>query len=376
MTSQDRRENRYQRRKAEREQKKQEFHDSLPGYEEVFSYENLYNAFYKCKQGVMWKASIQAYQVRLPINTYEIYSQLMDGTYKSRGFVVFGIHERGKARTIKSVHISERCIQRCLCDHYLVPLLSHNLIYDNGASLKNKGTDFSIRRLKEQLEYHYLKYGLSGYIVLFDFRNYFGNIDHEVLYKIIDEKIQDKRIKKLYHQFIDAFGDVGLGLGSQVCQISAITFANKLDHAFKDQFQKKGYGRYMDDGYAIAKDLDEAKMFVETLYKICEELKIQINPNKIKIIKLTRGFTFLKKRFSIQHGKVVIKPLNKAFKKTRLRLNKFETMLEEGTMTYKHLEGCYKSWRGSIKQYQCGEQLRRCDELFNEKFIRRWQYGY
>ena len=44
MTSEERREARYQRRKAEREAKKQERNENCGCFEAVFSYDNMYDA--------------------------------------------------------------------------------------------------------------------------------------------------------------------------------------------------------------------------------------------------------------------------------------------------------------------------------------------
>ena len=58
MTSEERREMRYQRRKAAREAKK----DKTP-FEQVFSLENLWKSIKKCFRGVGWKASTQRIKV-------------------------------------------------------------------------------------------------------------------------------------------------------------------------------------------------------------------------------------------------------------------------------------------------------------------------
>lgn len=133
-------------------------------------------------------------------------------------------------RHIKSVNIRERVVQRCFCDNYLIPLLTKNLIYDNGASLKDKGITFSLNRLIYHLKKYYKKHqNNEGWIVLYDFSNYFGNINHNKLYAIVDPLMLDNKCLKLYHHLIDVFGEVGLGLGSQVSQISAIIFPNQID---------------------------------------------------------------------------------------------------------------------------------------------------
>lgn len=50
-------------------------------------------------------------------------------------------------RHIRSIHISERVVQRTLCDKVINPTLKPSFIYDNGASTENKGIDFALNRL-------------------------------------------------------------------------------------------------------------------------------------------------------------------------------------------------------------------------------------
>ena len=56
---------------------------------------------------------------------------------------------------------------------------------------------------------------------------------------------------RLVNGFIDDFGEVGLGLGSQISQVSALMYPNKLDHYIKEELRIQAYGRYMDDGYLV-----------------------------------------------------------------------------------------------------------------------------
>lgn len=147
MTSNERREARYQRRKQYREAQRRKRIAACGSLDEIFSFEHLYKSYKLCCSGVGWKSSVQAYKANALANVYKARAAVLNGTYKSRGFVEFDIYERGKPRHIRSVHITERVIQRCLCDYALVPLLSSRFIYDNGASLKDKGIDFSLDRL-------------------------------------------------------------------------------------------------------------------------------------------------------------------------------------------------------------------------------------
>lgn len=145
MTSAERKELRFQRRKAKRAAKKNRVAVTADNFETVFSYGNLYNAYRCCRRGVAWKASVQKYITNAPLNVYNTYTQLMAGKFKTPGFYEFDLFERGKARHIRSTMISERVVQRCLCDNALVPMLERTFVYDNGAWKSNQsGTGLGI----------------------------------------------------------------------------------------------------------------------------------------------------------------------------------------------------------------------------------------
>lgn len=155
MNSKERHEARYQRRKEKRLRRKQERNEQYGDFDKVFTFDNLYCAFKKCCRGVGWKASTQRYKANALQNVNDAFNSLHNGTYKSRGFYEFDLVERGKPRHIKSVHISERVVQRCLCDNALVPMFSKSFIYDNGACMEHKGIDFAARRLVCHLQRHF-----------------------------------------------------------------------------------------------------------------------------------------------------------------------------------------------------------------------------
>lgn len=251
MNSKERHEARYQRRKMKRLLHKRQKEAKNGDFGKVFTFDNLYTAFRKCCLGVGWKASTQRFKANALQNVNDIYRSLHNGTYKSRGFYEFDIVERGKERHIKSVHISERVVQRCLCDNALVPMFSRSFIYDNGACMANKGIDFAVRRLTCHLQRYFRKHGTDGYALVFDFSKYFDNIAHEPLKATVSKTFSDPRIVQLVNGFIDDFGEVGLGLGSQISQVSALMYPNKLDHYIKEELRIQAYGRYMDDGYLV-----------------------------------------------------------------------------------------------------------------------------
>ena len=188
---------------------------------------------------------------------------------------------------------------------------------------------------------------------------------------ITDKFMKDEKCKKLYHYLIDCF-DEGLGLGSQVSQISAVLYPNQLDHAMKDRYGYKYYARYMDDGYVIVNNKEEAKLCQKRIIEECKKLNIIINPKKFKIHKIDRCFVWLKKRiFVTDTGKVIIRPSKNAVTRERRRLKKFAKKLEQGKIPYKDIERSYMSWRGDIiKNYKCVYHIiHNMDKLYNKLFI-------
>lgn len=66
MTSEERKEARFQRRKAARAEKKAACCGQSDNFDWVFSYEHLYHSYKMCRRNVGWKASVQKYITNAP----------------------------------------------------------------------------------------------------------------------------------------------------------------------------------------------------------------------------------------------------------------------------------------------------------------------
>ena len=140
LNSSDRREVRYRRRKARREKKAQEAGGA--SFDEVISFEHLCRAGKACCNGARWKTSTINFETKLLSESLKTLDELQNGTRKFRGFHSFPTVEHGKRRDIDALPIQERAVQKCLCNHLLTRAYSRSFIYDNGASLAEKGMDF------------------------------------------------------------------------------------------------------------------------------------------------------------------------------------------------------------------------------------------
>ena len=373
MTSEERREARYRRRVERRKKKKETFFFRIDNFDEVFSYEHLYQAYKKCRKNVSWKSSVQKYITQAPLLVWQTYNRLRQGKWKSKGFFEFDVCERGKQRHIRSVTMEERVVQRCLCDYALVPALSRSFVYDNGASLRDKGYHFTLRRLCQHLREHYRKHGNEGYVLLFDFRKFFDNISHRVCKMILRRCFTDKRLIALTEHFIDMFGEKGLGLGSQISQTFALASANRIDHYIKDVCGIRGYGRYMDDGYILCESKERLKQILDGIRVICQELEITLNEKKTQIVKLSHGFTFIKARIYLtETGKVLRKIPKISVTRERRKLKNIFPFYESGRMTYQDVYASWQSWRSYAKNFNAWHSIQSVGQIYNELYIQSW----
>lgn len=369
MTSEERKELRYQRRKQKRFEAKNRKRKPYDDFDKVFSYEHLSNAYRMCRKNVRWKSSTQRYIANAPLNIYETYTQLHNGTFKSSGFYEFDLFERGKARHIRSVAISERVVQRCLCDFSLVPMMRRTFIYDNGASLQGKGYSFAVKRIDRHIRWHYRHYGNRGYVLLFDFSSYFDSISHEVLERIIRAEYSDERIIQLLLHFIGMFGDVGLGLGSQISQVLALAAANQLDHYIKEDLGIHCYGRYMDDGYLIHKDKAYLQGCLLKIQKKCEELGLKLNLKKTRIVPIRRDFQWLKIMFRLTESGYIVKRIwHNSVVRMRRKLKKLKRKMEAGVLSLADIRASYESWKSHTLGLNAYKTLCSMDSLYNSLF--------
>lgn len=344
-----RRQKRFERRRAYRAAKRNLFLKNYDNYNSVCDRTNLFYAADRSKRLVMWKASVQNWSIHQLLNTERLYRDLKAGKDVRKGFSYFTIYERGKRRNISAVRFYERIVQKTLCENVLYPAYTRSLLFDNGASQQGKGVKFSQDRLIKHLRQHFKRYGKDGYILLIDFKGYFENIDHDVLKSIYRRVFKDKNLLRLIDSFVDAYGEKGLGLGSETSQMHAIAFPNMIDHAVTEKIKGIKFGRYMDDSYIIAKSKNTLYKALNLIKHICDKLKIILSPKKTKIVSLKNCFVYLKTVFHFtDKGKIIKKPCRRNVTRQRRKVKKQIRLMENGKLGLPEFQKSFESWAGSM----------------------------
>lgn len=259
--------------------KRAEKYKEYDNYDNLLTMQHYVDALKKCRRCVDWKGSVQYYTQNCIELMASTISDLEQGKLpRLTNLSEITLYERGKLRTITPIVINDRITQRVICDYSLVPIIYNSLIYDNGASMKDRGVAFARKRMHRQLSQAVRKWGSDFYALTFDFKNFFGSIPHSTClsvlkkyysdqrmidlimgiarsYQVIQaDKINDPHERELFMQGVEANQAIGICLGSQISQILALVVPNRLDHYVKDKRGVHFYSRYMDDGVLLSND--------------------------------------------------------------------------------------------------------------------------
>jgi len=167
------------------------------------------------------------------------------------------------------------------------------------------------------IDYMFKEVSYKGlhYIIDADIKDYFGSIDHSILREFLDYRVKDGVIRKMLDKWLKAgiledeqlrYPKGGTPQGGLISPLlSNIYLHYVLDVWFSEQIQpllsgKSFIVRYADDFVLGFENEEDALRVMEVLPKRFKRYKLELHPEKTKIIKLgtergigNRGFDFL-----------------------------------------------------------------------------------
>lgn len=391
-------------------------------FERFCSFDALYDASYKVCRNVRWKDSTINFEENRIENILRTEEDLHNCEYKQLIFSCFSIIERGKPRDIRACHIDDRLVQNALCEAYLLPELTPRFIYDNCATLKGKGIDFALARVKRHLQKAHRIYGLGNnfYALRIDIRKYFDSIDHKALKEVARKVIKDDKVYNLCCYLIDTFNfkvtkdteplpgkdyyiqkgqkyqkiyniryfrhstkyfeydEKSLGLGSQTSQLFALLTLNEVDHFIKEQLHIKFYGRYMDDLYLLHNDSKYLAYCKQEIEKKLAEIGLQMNQKKTTITKIQpikadgkrhAPFKYLKWNFYLTETNHIIQiPFKEKIHRQKRKLKKMCALWKDGKISTQDIQLSYQGWRAHITKGTCFYIIQGMDNYFRSLF--------
>lgn len=139
----------------------------------------------------------------------------------------------------------------------------------------------------------------------------------------------------------------GIALGSQMSQWFALFYASEIDNYVYHYKNIKTYGRYMDDIYIFSKDKNTLNKLLVNIRKIAIKNKIIINEKKTKIIKVSKGITYLKRKYYLTTSNRIIERINPD------AIYRLKRKMKKGVLN----KNDFKAWFNSYKNLDCRLKL-------------------
>lgn len=307
--------------------------------DELFNFHDVYKYGKECCKGVRWKTSVQTFERHLFSGTAKRCKAVKNGTYRWKNYNHFQLNERGKTREIDAPHITDRQIQKVLTKEVLLPCYMPYMIYNNGASLKNKGLLFSQKLLERDLHAHYRKYGFNGWVIVTDCKGFFPNADHKIIKNTHLRLIDKPEVRMILDSVVDSSPTaVGVPLGVEPSQVEMIGYPYKLDSFMKCQLRLGCSGHYMDDYYMLIPPARNPYEIVEMFIDKAMKCGILINKNKTHIVRFGRPFRYCKTKYIMtKNGRLIRHGSRKTAYRAIRKIKRLKPKINNSDITYMDL---------------------------------------
>ena len=311
-------------------------------------------AYARSKKGKKLKQDILEFDINLETNIINLIDEIYNDKYKIDKYREFIITDP-KVRIIRCLPFRDRIVHQWYVTEFLKPYYTRNFIYDNYACIEGKGTHKAVKRLQSFMN----KVDDDYYVMKFDIKKYFENINKEILFNILSKKIKDKYLLKFTYKMIyDNNYYNGICIGNYTSQWFANIYLNELDHYVKEVLYIKYYIRFMDDFVMLVPNKLIAKeIYTKINLFIISKLRLELN-KKSRYYPIKYGCDFC--------GYVVYKDYIKIRKRIKKNINnsikKWNYLYLNKKFNYTKFILSYNSFISVLKHANTINYIRKVDE--------------
>lgn len=272
---------------------------TTPLYDRLCEYDTLWQAWKSVKakntSGGLDGLSVKEFAAKAGQEIEKIRNELLGFRYVPEPYRSFNI-PKGKSgfRQLGLLCVRDKIVQQAI-NSIIYPLVDSRLNSACYAYRKGKGAIRAVGQLKRLIHQKFFQN-----IVSCDIKAYFDNIDHDLLFSMLDPLLNDgkmldvialsTKMGKVKKGNIWVDREKGVPQGGLISPLLSNLYLTALDEAVLKH--KYGYVRYADDFVVLSSDMNKAHNAVKIITEILDSLKLSLNSNA-DVYEFNKGFTFL-----------------------------------------------------------------------------------
>ena len=228
------------------------------------------------------------FDTNLKDNLYKIWNRMSSGSYFPPPVKAVSIDKKNGGKRILGVPTVGDRIAQMVVKLILEPRLEPLFYPDSYGYRPNKSALDAVGITRRRCWTH-------DFVVEFDIKGLFDNIDHELLIKAVRKHIQEKWIIVYIERWLKAPMQTDDGTlvertkGTPQGGVISPILSNLFLHYVFDKWMDRNYRnvpwcRYADDGLVHCRTEQQAKLVLVELKKRFEHCKLELHPKKTKII--------------------------------------------------------------------------------------------
>lgn len=329
-------------------------------FREIISEENLWRAWMIYRRGKRNRPAVREFERNLEDNLSELRRELLSGTYKHGKYFKFIVFDP-KRRTISVPTVRDHLVHQAVYN-VLYPFFDKCFSPFSFSCRLGKGTHKAVMLLEKYMRQMSQNWRSVCWVLHGDISKCFDSIDHDILIKLLRERINCDKTMNLFKIIIRSYcadGSIrrGIPLGNLTSQLFVNVYLDGLDRFCKEKLGIKKYARYADDFVILAESIDQCLAIAETIRVwVKEHLALDFPLSHQRVANILSGIEVLGRKFLTGYCKCKTKTRLRSQALFSVRCEQYRQN-EIGART---LDASWQSLKGMLKHgnnFGCAKSL-------------------